>query len=108
VTALVDNDEYVLIHSPENGIGIKRSQDLNVWHDDGPLITLGQEQWQWSQGRLTAATVADLRHEPRIGRYVMFFHGSSPEGMKMLRSHGHASLALAWSTDLKTWDWPGK
>ena len=42
---LVDQaaDEYVLIHSPANGIGIKRSTDLVNWYDEC-LYTLGQRQ----------------------------------------------------------------
>jgi hypothetical protein len=101
-------DEYLLFHSPENGIGIKRSSDLRHWQDWGPLITLGQGRWPWAQGRLTAATVIDLRDEPEFGRYLMFFHGSTREGLKSHPAHGRASLALAWSADLETWDWPGR
>jgi hypothetical protein len=104
VCVLVDGDEYVLIHSPGNGVGVKRSRDLKTWRDVG-LYTLGQEEWPWAQGRLTAAQVLDLREEPRVGRYLMFFHGSSEAGKRMRRSHGHASLALAWSDDLVNWEW---
>lgn len=32
---LVENNEYVLIHSPKNGIAIKRSKDLKNWEDWG-------------------------------------------------------------------------
>ena len=104
---IVDGDEYVLFHSPENGVGITRSRDLVHWEDQGHL-TLGQEDWLWAQGRLTAGMVLDLRAEPDIGRYLMFFHGSSPEGKRMWKSHGHASLGFAWSYDLKHWQWPDK
>ena len=48
------------------------------WRDDGPLIILGQQQWEWARGRITAATVIDLRSVRRIGCYLMFFHGSGP------------------------------
>jgi hypothetical protein len=48
----------------------------------------------------------DLRSEPGIGKYLMFFHGSSGQGMRMRPSHGHASLAIAWSDDLQSWHWP--
>ncbi len=105
---LVDGDEYVLIHSPRNGVGIKRSPDLRRWRDEGPPLALGQAHWPWAQGRLTAAVVLDLCDEPRVGRYLMFFHGSSRAGLAMHRAHGHASLAVAWSDDLKSWSWPGK
>lgn len=94
---LVDRaaDEYVLIHSPRNGIGVKRSRDLARWRDEG-VLTLGQAAWPWAAGRLTAAHVLDLRAEAGVGRFVMFFHGSPPA----------ASLALAWSDDLRHWRWP--
>jgi len=105
---LVDGDEYVLIHSPRNGIGIKRSRDLDEWRDEGPPLTLGQSTWPWSQGRLTAAAVLDLRDDPRVARYLMFFHGSTRPGLHGHAAHGRASLAMAWSDDLKTWTWPGK
>jgi hypothetical protein len=107
VCVLVDGDEYVMFHSPGNGVGVKRSRDLKTWRDAG-LITLGQKQWPWAQARLTAGFVLDLRHRPEVGRYLMFFHGSSREGMRMHRAHGHGTLALAWSDDLKHWIWPGK
>lgn len=108
VCVLVDGDEYVLFHSPGNGIGIKRSKDLETWRDVGPPVTLGQADWPWAQGRLTAAVVLDLRGEPRVGKYLMFFHGSSKAGLKMHRAHGHASLGIAWSDDLETWEWPAE
>ena len=107
VCVLVDGDEYVLFHSPGNGVGVKRSSDLKTWRDAG-LLTLGQKQWPWAQGRLTAGFVLDLRKDPRVGKCVMFFHGSSREGLAMHRAHGHGSLALAWSGDLVHWHWPGK
>lgn len=106
VCVLRDGEEYVLIHSPSNGIGMKRSKNLVNWNDDGPLITLGQKDWPWAQGRLTAAVVLDLRDDPRVGKYLMFFHGASREGLVMHRAHGHGSLAIAWSDDLKEWHWP--
>ena len=107
VCLLVEEDDYVLFHSPKNGVGIKRSPDLRNWTDHG-LLTLGQADWPWAQGRLTAGHVLDLRDEPAVGKYVMFFHGSSPEGCALQETHGHSSLALAWSDDLVAWEWPGK
>ena len=89
-------------------MGIKRSGDLAHWRDDGPPLVLGQAGWPWAQGRLTAAFILDLRREPRVGRYLVFFHGSTKEGLKAHPAHGHASLALAYSDDLRTWSWPGK
>ena len=51
---LTDADEYVLIHSPANGMGVKRSGDLRHWRDVGKSITLGQRDWPWAETRLTA------------------------------------------------------
>mgnify|MGYP000979646338 CR=1 FL=1 len=106
VCLLTDEDGYVLFHSPKNGVGIKRSRDLRRWAECG-LLTLGQAEWPWAQGRLSAGHVLDLRDDPAVGKYVMFFHGSTPEGCKLQETHGHSSLALAWSDDLLAWAWPG-
>ena len=103
---LVDGDEYVLFHSPRNGIGMKRSKDLRQWQDC-ELTTLGQKDWPWGKGRLTAGFVLDLRREPGIGKYLLFFHGSGPEDERTMFDN-HASLGLAWSDDLKSWHWPGE
>jgi len=107
VCVLVEDGEYLIFHSPGNGVGLKTSPDLEHFRDVR-LLTLGQKDWPWAQGRLTAGHVLDLREEPRVGKYLMFFHGSSVAGLKQHRAHGHATLALAWSDDLNTWHWPGK
>jgi len=106
VCVLVEANEYVLFHSPENGIGVKRSPDLLHWRDEG-LMLLGQDHWPWARGRLTAGFVLDLRSEPAVGRYMLFFHGSGPEDEGTMFDT-HASLGLAWSDDLRTWHWPGQ
>jgi hypothetical protein len=111
VCVLVDGDEYLMFHSPKNGIGMKRSKDLKNWRDvGGPTtkedtgsITLGQKDWPWASQRLTAGFVLDLRHDSRVGKYLMFFHAEPPGGFRK-----YASLGLAWSDDLVHWDWPGK
>jgi hypothetical protein len=105
VCVLVEHGEYVLIHAPRNGVGLKRSRDLVHWTDYG-VTTLGQADWPWAQGRLTAAHVLDLCDEPEVKKYVMFFHGSTAEGVRERETHGHSSLALAWSEDLTHWQWP--
>lgn len=107
VCVIPDRGQYVLFHSPANGIGVKRSADLLDWHDEG-LVTLGQRGWPWAQGRITAGFVLDLRGEPAVGKALMFFHGSrysetDPRG----GFFNHASIGLAWSDDLKSWTWPG-
>ena len=105
---LVDRaeDEYVLVHSPANGIGIKRSTDLVHWYDDC-LYTLGQRKWPWAQGRITAGHLLDLRHAPAVGTYLLTFHGATPRGRRERAHHGEASIGIAWSDDLVRWYWPG-
>lgn len=106
VCVVVDGGQYVLFHSPENGIGVKRSPDLVTWTDEG-LLVLGQADWPWARGRLTAGFVLDLRHDRRVGKALLFFHGSGPEDERTMFDT-HASLGLAWSEDLRHWEWPGK
>jgi hypothetical protein len=72
-SVLVDRGEYVLFHSPADGIGVKRSEDLKHWRDEGTLF-LGRAGWPWAQGRLTAGFVLDLRNDPAVGKALMFFH----------------------------------
>jgi len=108
VTVLVQNDEYIMLHSPHNGIGIKKSQDLVSWEDWGPLIMLNQENWNWAKGRITAATIVDLRNVKTIGKYIMFFHGSGPKTEKDGDFDRNSSIGIAWSNDLLNWNWPGK
>lgn len=103
---IVDRDEYVLFHSPENGIGIKRSKDLIHWLDHG-VFFLGQDQWPWAKGRLTAGFALDLRHDPNVGKMLLFFHGSGPEDERTFFDN-HASIGLVWSDNMESWSWPGK
>ena len=102
---LTEEDGYVLIDSPDNGVGVKLSPDLVHWHQIG-VYTLGQRRWPWAQGRLSGGQVIDLRHVPEVGKYVMVFHGCTPEGKVASNVHGAASLGLAWSDDLANWYWP--
>ena len=103
---IVDKGEYVLFHSPPNGIGVKRSIDLIHWRDE-PAFYLDQARWPWAKGRLTAAFVLDLRQEPRVGKALLFFHGSRfAETDARGGFDNHASLGIAWSDDLRSWSWP--
>jgi len=108
VTVLTENDEYILFHSPHNGIGIKRSTNLSHWKDWGDLIVLGQEDWDWAKGRITAGTVINLTENPKFGKYLMFYHGSGPKTEQEGDFDKNASIGIAWSEDLINWDWPGK
>ncbi|NLX99842.1 MAG: family 43 glycosylhydrolase [Rhodopirellula sp.] len=104
VCVIVDRDEYVLFHSPHNGIGMKRSADLNAWRDCGVTV-LGQPDWPWARhGRLTAGCVLDLRRTPAVGKAIMFFHAS--EKSEDITFDTHCHLGLAWSDDLQEWQWP--
>ncbi len=105
---IVDNNDYVLFYSPHDGIGVKRSPDLQKWTSEG-ILTLGQKDWPWAQGRLSAGFVLDLRKDPAIGKALMFFHGSAYEEKDPRGGFDNfASIGIAWSSDLKKWDWAGK
>ena len=106
VCILKDGDEYIMFHSPENGIGVKRSSDLRNWKDEGALITLGQSEWDWAAGRLTAGFVLDCRSIPSVGKYIMFFHGSGPLTEPEGDFDKNSSIGIAWSDDLQSWSWP--
>jgi beta-xylosidase len=108
VSVLRENDEYILIHSPKNGIAIKKSKDFKNWTDFGNLITLGQKQWTWAKGRISAGTVINLIDNPDYGSYVMFFHGSGPLTEEEGDFDKNASLGISWSKDLLDWEWPRK
>lgn len=105
VGVFVDGNDYVMVSSPSNGIALKRSPDLKTW-SKGEVLLLGQSDWPWAQGRLTAGCVVNWRNDPRFGKYVMVFHGNpgKGEGVNFTRN---CSIGIAWSDDLKTWDWPG-
>ncbi len=107
VTVLIENDNYILVHSPKNGIALKRSSNLTDWNDWGTLITLGQPEWPWAKGRITAGTVINLKKNKRYGKYVMFFHGSGPLTEEAGDFDKNASIGIAWSDNLLDWSWPG-
>ena len=106
VCIIRDNGLYRLWHSPDNGIGEKVSRDLIHWQDTGTLITLGQKDWKWAQGRLTAGMVLDLRNDPSVGKALLFFHGTGPEDERIIFDQ-YACIGIAWSDDLEHWKYPG-
>ena len=108
VCVLTENNEYILFHSPRNGIGIKKSRTLQNWADWGGLITLGQDEWEWARGRITAGTVVNLSHVRGINAYLMFFHGSGPLTETQGDFDKNSSIGIAWSKDLIRWHWPGQ
>lgn len=103
VSVLETNGGYVMFHSPENGIGIKRSRDLEHWEDAGELLTFGQKDWSWARGRLTAGFVLPYEENGETV-YLMFFHGTGPEDERVCFDK-NASVGLAWSRDLIRWEW---
>ena len=105
VCVLADGGRYRLWHSPHNGIAEKVSSDLLHWQDTGTLITLGQKNWPWAQGRLTAGMVLDLRHVPGIGKAILFYHGTGPQDEETLFDQ-YACIGIAWSDDLDHWQYP--
>ena len=107
VCVLPGDGGYTIFHSPQNGIGVLHTKDFVHFTAEEELITLGQKDWDWAKGRLTAGFVLDLRNDPAWGKYILFFHGSGPEDEATMFDH-HASIGLAWSEDLRHWEWPGK
>ncbi|QYR20887.1 hypothetical protein KZ483_24550 [Paenibacillus sp. sptzw28] len=97
-------DQYVMFHSPENGIGIMKSPDLKSWTHEDIVLTLGQQEWDWAKGRITAGFVLDCREVPGIGKFLMFFHGTGPEDERVIFDT-RACIGIAWSDDLLSWDW---
>ena len=98
---------YDMFHSPRNGIGILTSKDCVNWEDTGILLTLGQENWIWAQGRITAGFVMEMPCQEDEKVWLMFFHGSGPEDERVVFDQ-FASIGIAWSKDLTHWDWAGK
>lgn len=104
VCAVRTEDRYLLYHSPDNGIGILESEDCVNWRDTGILLTLGQDEWTWASGRITAGCVVDAPSEDGAPLYLIFFHGSAQSERISLDTN--ASLGIAWSRDLINWEWP--
>lgn len=102
--SIVEKDGgYYMFHSPQNGIGIKYSEDLSHWTDIGSLLTFGQDEWEWAKGRLTAGFVLPYEEDGHT-IYLMFFHGTGPEDEQTIFDT-HACIGLAWSDDLLHWNW---
>jgi hypothetical protein len=102
---VVKGRDYYLFSSPKNGIAVARSHNGRKWEAVG-LLKLGQADWPWARGRLTAGFVLDLHGDPAMGKYLMFFHGTGPDPEPKVFDT-RACLGIAWSDDLLTWHWPG-
>ncbi|MBO5305407.1 MAG: hypothetical protein J6B12_01460 [Clostridia bacterium] len=89
-------DKYLLLASPASGITFFESEDLLHWRESGHEA-LRKPEWDWADGRLTAAFALELPKEFEH-RYAVFFHGSRdvfPE------THGNATLALVFTDDFQ-------
>lgn len=88
--------KYLLLASPDSGITFFESEGLLHWQETG-REPLRKPDWDWAEGRVTAAFALELPH--RFGhRYAVFFHGSRnvfPE------THGNATLALVYTDDFQ-------
>lgn len=107
VSVIVKDGRYIIMHSPgRDGMGLLVSDDLTHFEPYGPSrIRLGYGHWPWARRRLTAGTLLDLTAEPRVGKYLMFYHATAGGPHEHI---GGCSLGIAWSDDLESWDWPGK
>ena len=95
VCVVPSGDGFVMLHSPANGIGLKRSKDLVHWTDVPGRITLHQKSWEWAKGRLTAGFLLDARSVDGVGKYVLFFHGSGPRTEREGDFDRNASIGIA-------------
>lgn len=98
-------NDYVMLHAPENGIGVRRSPDLRRWTDEG-VLTLGQDRWPWARGRITAGAALDVSALCGEPMYVMVFHGSGPAD-ESVDFDKNASIGLVYSRDGRRWQWNG-
>lgn len=103
-----EGDTYYMMHSPHDGMGILQSKDLKNWTVFTEPDNLGKKDWPWASRRVTAGFVLDLRKDKRVGKYVMVFHGQGPSPQSTEIINSGTDLGIAWSDDLKTWEWPGK
>lgn len=70
-------DGYRIYNSPQNGIACLLTKDFISYEREAPLL-FEQQNWPWAASRLTAGFVLDGRHEPGVGKYLMFFNGDQP------------------------------
>lgn len=106
---IADRGDYLLFYSPENGTGVLRSHDGVTWQQDQPPIILGQKDWPWAETRITAGYVADMRRVRGVGKYVLVCHTMGPGRTRTNRNIlANCNVVIAWSDDLKHWNWPGK
>ena len=93
-----DCGKYTMLHSPENGIGIKTSENLTDWRDEGVFLPKESHK-PWASGRLTAAFAMKNPKSDAPYKYIVFFHGSRADSYP--ETHGAASLAMYSTNDFK-------
>ena len=71
------------------------------------MKALGQEEWLWAKGRITAGFVMEAPWKTEKGLWIMFFHGSGPKDESVMFDQ-YASIGIAWSSNLIDWDWGGR
>jgi len=109
VCVWVEDDEYYMMHSPKMGVGILKSKNLKNWIEVDKNNVLGQEDWgHWAGQRVTAGFVIDLRNNPNIGKYLLFYHGQGPAPKTTEIINSGTDLGIAWSDDFINWNWPGQ
>ena len=90
VSVIKQDDEYLIFHSPQNGIGLLRTKDLKSFEDCG-VSTLNQEKYPWAKDRITAGFV--IEHN---GKTYLFFHGDNEDNYLF-----GASLAIIENFDFE-------
>jgi hypothetical protein len=103
---IAEGDAYLMLDSPGNGLEIHYSHDLKTWTRPSKTM-LGQREWNWAKGRITAGSLLDLRSDANVRRALLFFHGSQfGEGDPRGGFDNYASIGYAWSDNLINWRWP--
>ena len=102
--AVPHNGGYRLFTSPKNGIRVMDSNDLHSWKQVGDDLFLGQDEWDWAKGRITAGFVMENTDIPALPRYLMFFHAS--RYTEEVEFDSNASIGIVYSDDLTNWYWP--
>lgn len=96
VCVLKEKDEYLIFNSPKNGINIVSTKDFKAFESISTLY-LNQQDKPWAKDRITAGFVIELNGICPY-KYSMFYHGDNEDYYLF-----GASLAVAFSNDLKSW-----
>ncbi|MCM1115028.1 MAG: hypothetical protein NC397_05980 [Clostridium sp.] len=98
VCVIKEADEYIIFNSPENGINLLSTKDFRKFNSLG-TVYLNQKNKPWAKDRITAGFVLDISEMHMGYKYAMFYHGDMEDNYIFA-----ASLAVAFSNDLKEWD----